>query len=461
MAEFDLKETAKAVNGRLVGGRAKKAKGVSIDSRTIAKRNIYIAIKGENFDGHNFVADAFSKGAVVAIISRPELLKDFPNKSFIVVDDTLAALQNLAGWRRRQMKKLLVIGITGSNGKTTVKEMTAAILSYKYKTLKTEGNLNNHIGVPLTLLKLTSKHEAAVIEMGMNAKGEIALLTKMAKPSIGVITNISQAHIGNFASLAKIRTAKAELIENMPKTGKAVLNADDPNSEPLIEQARLKTRTFGKNQLADVSLVDSWKNGGAGQWASVYFKGKEINAHVPLIGAHQIENALAAIAVGTLAGVDLKDMARGLNRVKPASMRMEPENLPNGALVLNDAYNANPASTEKALMAASELKKDGRLFFVFGDMKELGKKSEAAHKRIGKIAAKVGVNGIYTLGTSATFTAKEAKLKGVRSTRAKSHEQIAVALFKTIRANDVVLVKGSRSMAMEKVVNRLIELAKG
>ncbi len=461
MAEFDLKETAKAVKGRLVGGRAKKAKGVSIDTRTITRRNLYIAIKGENFDGHDFVGDACSKGAVAAIVSRPELSKEFPNKTFIVVDDTLDALQNLAAWRRRQMKKLLVVGITGSNGKTTVKEMTASILSCKYKTLKTEGNLNNHIGVPLTLLKLKPSHEAAVIEMGMNAQDEIALLTKIAKPSIGVITNISPAHIGRFASLAKIRMAKAELIENMPKTGKAVLNADDPNSKPLIEHAMLKTRTFGKNPLADVSLVDSWKNGGAGQWASVYFKGKEINAHIPLVGAHQVENALAAIAVGTFASVDLKDITKGLNRVKPAPMRMEPKILSNGAFVLNDAYNANPASTEAALIAASELKGDGRLFFVFGDMKELGKKAEAAHKRIGKIAAKAGVNSIYTLGTKTTFTAKEAKQKGVRATHAKSHDQIALALIKTIRANDVVLVKGSRSMTMEKVVNRLIELAKG
>lgn len=461
MAKFDLKETAKAVGGRLITGRGKIARGVSIDTRTLSKGNLYIAIKGENFDGHDFVGSAFSKGAVAVIVSNPALEQKFPDKNLIIVDNTLTALQKLAGWRRRQMKKLLVVGITGSNGKTTVKDMTAAILSRKYKTLKTEGNLNNHIGVPLTLLKLEPNHEAAVIEMGMSAPGEIATLTKIAKPSIGVITNISPAHIGNFSSLAKVRDAKAELIENMPKTGKVVLNSDDANSAPIIEGAKQKTRTFGKNPLADVSLVDSWENGGTGRWAAIYFKGKETNVHIKLIGNHNIENALTAFAVGTLANVDVKNIAIGINKVKAAPMRMEPVTLPNGALILNDSYNANPAGTEAALATAGKLKSNGRLFFVFGDMMELGKKSETAHKRVGKLAVKAGVTCVYSLGPSARLTAKEAKLKGVRSIFTKSHNQIATALFKTVLANDVILVKGSRSMTMEKVVNRLIELAKG
>ncbi len=462
MAKFSVDEIAKATGGRIMAGRSRKTRGVCIDSRKVTRGCLFIAIKGERFDGHDFVLKAFKKGAGVAIVSESKLAgSQAPGKTLIVVEDTVQALQDVAAYHRRRFKKLVVVGITGSNGKTTVKDMTACVLSKKYKTLKTKGNLNNHIGAPLTLLRLNSSHEAAVIEMGMSGPGEIAALTKMTAPSIGVITNISSAHIGSFRSIARLRKAKAELIENMPKNGKVALNADDMNSRPLIEKATRKTITFGRSLGADVLLVDTWPNSGAGRWAAIYYKNREQVTHIPLLGQHHTENALAAFAVGALAGVDPEDIAAGIDKVKPAAMRMELSKLPNGAVLINDAYNANPASTRAALESVSEYKRTGRLIFVFGDMLELGSAGPAAHKKTAMQAAKAGVDRLYTIGKLASIMGKEAALRGVEYKATKSHERIAKELSRILKPGDTVLIKGSRGMAMEKVAQSLNELMEG
>lgn len=458
MAKFSVDEIAKAVKGRIAAGRAKSATGVVIDSRHVRRGCVFFAIIGERLDGHQFVADAFAKGAAIAVVSDEALAGSCPGKTLIVVEDTTRALQDLAAHHRRRFKKLLVVGVTGSNGKTTVKDMVAAALSQKYKTLKTEGNLNNHIGVPMTLFNLTEKHEAAVIEMGMNNPGEIARLTQIAAPSIGVITNIGPAHIGRLGSIDAVRRAKGEIIVNLPKNGVAALNLDDENSAPLIEARERKTITFGRNPSANISLVDTWTENGT-RTAVVHDGKTETELRIPLLGLKAVDNALAAFAAATCAKVASADIAKGIAKVKPAKMRMEPSRLPNGALLVNDAYNANPQSLEAALMTLATMRVNGgRLIFVFGDMLELGGKSAAMHKAVGKITARLKLDEIYTHGEMAALACDEAGKKGVAAYPAKSHEDIAMALAKAVRPSDIILVKGSRSMAMENVARRLVEL---
>ncbi len=451
----------KATSGRLVKGAATVARDVGIDSRTIKRGSLFIAIKGEKFDGHKFIGAAFDKGASMAMVSDETAMRKFPGKTFVVVGDTTAALQALAAYHRSRFGRLKVVCVTGSNGKTTVKDMIASVLSRKYKTLKTIGNLNNHIGAPLTLLRLTQKDEAAVIEIGMNAPGEIALLAKMVKPSVGVITNISMAHIGNFKSLKAVRSAKAELLLNMPSRAVAVLNADDPQSRALIENAKTRVMTFGENLMADVSLTDSWPDSGKGRWAAIHYKNRETEVHIPVIGSHHTSNALAAFTAGIALGVSREEIAKGIEKTKPAPMRMELVTLPNGALLINDSYNANPASTRAAIESAANLHGDGKLIFVFGDMLELGGRAAVEHKRVGALAAKAGVDAMYAFGKMAGHAARAAAAKGVKIKRGKTHEQIARSLAKALRPGDTALVKGSRGVQMEKITERLTAIMEG
>ncbi|HEB72087.1 MAG TPA: UDP-N-acetylmuramoyl-tripeptide--D-alanyl-D-alanine ligase, partial [Nitrospirae bacterium] len=418
---------------------------------------------GERLDGHDFVRQAFLRGAVAAIVSREVLSSQVQRKSLILVDDTLKALADLAAYHRSRFKKLLVVGVTGTNGKTTVKDMTALCLSRKYKTLKTEGNLNNHIGAPLTLLRLNESHQAAVIEMGMSSPGEIAALSKIARPSIGVITNIGPAHLKGLKTVAGVRKAKSELLEYLSGRGKIVLNADDLNSRPLINRRRKNIVTFGKEASADINLVDTWSNGKIGHFAVIQSGIKEQEIHVPLSGKHNVQNALAACAVSVMAGVKMEDFAKSLKKIRPAPMRMEPVTAPNKTRIINDAYNANPDSVEAALTCLAGCRRDkgGRLLFVFGDMLELGAVSVSAHKKIAGAVKKAGVDHIFALGEMASITAREAVRLGVGATIRKSHISIARALARGLKAQDTILVKGSRGTEMERVVDNLMEILKG
>ncbi|MBI5814485.1 MAG: UDP-N-acetylmuramoyl-tripeptide--D-alanyl-D-alanine ligase [Nitrospinae bacterium] len=460
MAKFDVERIAEAVNGRLICGDVKKVAGVATNSREVTRGCLFVAIIGERLDGHDFVREAFNAGAAAAIVSNPFLLLSEAGKTLILVENTVRALQDLAAYHRRRFKKLLVVGVTGSNGKTTVKNMAAKALSAKFKTLKTEGNLNNHIGVPLTLLNLDRTHKAAVIEMGMNSPGEIARLTQIAAPSIGVITNIGAAHIGRLGSLSAVRRAKEEIVVGMGQKGTAVLNASDPNSAPIIKKKTRKTITFGARDVADVELVDAWteKNG---RMIVVSHKGKETAIRLGLLGLKDVENALAAFAVGLAAKVKPEKIAAALGKVKAEKMRMEPLKLPNGVLVINDAYNANPQSSEAALQSVAAMKKPGKFYFVFGDMLELGAESENAHRRIGKLAAKSGVDAVFALGKMAALAAAEAGKSGVRGVVRKTHWELAGAISGCVHAGDTVLVKGSRGMAMERAVTHLVEILGG
>ncbi|MBI4665893.1 MAG: UDP-N-acetylmuramoyl-tripeptide--D-alanyl-D-alanine ligase [Nitrospinae bacterium] len=462
MPAFEALELAHAVGGRLVLGTGQKTRGVCINSRLVRRGNLFVAIKGDRFDGHVFTREAFNRGAGAAIISEPYLILTQPQATLILVEDTVFALQELAAYHRRKFRKLIVVGVTGSSGKTTVKNLIAGALSVKYNTLKTEGNLNNHIGTPLTLLNLTAKHQAAVIEMGMSSPGEIARLAKIADPKIGVITNVGSAHMGKLGSVAAVRAAKAELLENMRKGGVAALNADDWHSAPLIEKKIRRTVTFGAAAGASFRLMGSEPILGTGGRAlTIKAKGKEYKTRIGLIGLKDAENAVAAFAAAVMAGVEPEKIGRGLAKVKAEKMRMEPVRLKNGALLINDTYNANPQSAEAALYTLAEYKDKGRTIFVLGDMLELGPASSRVHRHIGKVAAKTGVSAIFVLGTHSEDAAAEAARLGVKAVVGHTHEELADKLAAFIKPYDTALIKGSRGSAMEKVVNRLLPVMGG
>jgi UDP-N-acetylmuramoyl-tripeptide--D-alanyl-D-alanine ligase len=458
MARFTVAQIAKAVGGGLVAQTQACVDGVVTDSRDVRRGCLFVAIKGPNFDGHRFVREAFGKGASAALISDPSLILTEPEGVFVLVEDTVTALQDLAAYHRRRFKKLLVVGVTGSSGKTTVKNMAAAALSRRWVTLKTEGNLNNHIGAPMTLLNLTEKHEAAVIEMGMSSPGEIALLAGIAAPSIGVITNIGSAHLGGLGSVAAVRKAKAELLDVMKRGGTAILNMDDPNSAPLIRKTPLDTVTFGWSDGADARVMES-RLAGAGRRVTIRWKKKDVAVKLKLIGARDADNAASAFAVASVAGVDGGEIVKGLGSVRPEKMRMEPVRLANGALLINDAYNANPDSTRAAIQTLLEIGAGGRTIFVFGDMLELGPEEEAIHAQIGRLAAVAGVSALYSLGGLAGRSALAAGRAGGCHVKAgKNRKRLADEIAKQLRPGDVVLVKGSRGMVMEEVADRLVSI---
>ncbi len=456
MAQFDMREAAFAMDGTLrIEGRSGKVRGVSIDSRTIKPGNLYIAIKGERFDGHKFVKDAFEKGAKLAVVSEGAV-GAWSGKNIIVVKDTVTALQQLAHYHRRRFKNLKVVAVTGSNGKTTVKELCATALSVRFTTHRTKGNLNNHIGLPLTLLQLTDKHTALVVEMGMSHKGEITRLCEIAEPDVGIVTNVGAAHMANFRSISDVASAKGELIESLGKKGVAVLNADDPNSESIFSRAKGRIIGFGENSESAIRLIETYADKRGRMCGRITVSGKEIDFAVSLLGLHHLHNCLPAFAVGFVFGIDPKKIAYKLGKVKPVSMRMEPVRLRNGALVINDSYNANPDSTRAAIQTLSELKRKGRSALVLGDMLELGRRGEAAHRKIGRMAAKTGVDLMITLGSLANLAAEEAKERGVKTVKANSLGKASASLFKFLGKEDIALVKGSRGMGMNKVVDKLL-----
>ncbi len=456
---LDLATLAKAAGGRLVPGRGTTVRGVTSDSRQALKGRLFIALVGDRFDGHAYVKEAFAKGAAAALVSDPSLLLAHPGETFILVDDTLRGLQEMAAWRRRSIKGLTLVAVTGSNGKTTVKEMIGAILSTKGKTLVTQGNLNNHVGLPLTLMSLTGAEKYAVIEMGMNHAGEIARLAAIAKPDIALVTNVGAAHLGHFKNVAAIAEAKGELIAGLDPKATALLNGGDDGSRRLVARYanRPRTFTYGRNGDARWSLVDSWSTPGKpGRTMAIAEGAEEILLAVPLIGAHQADNATAAYAVGRLLGVAPSAIAKALATVKPAPMRMAAGKLPNGAVVINDAYNANPDSMKAALLAVADMSGEAPILLM-GEMRELGSKSAAAHKEIGRLAARLGFRLLVGVG-EATRPAVASAAKGkIEATVVKGHPQAATYLAKRIGPKDRLLVKGSRGAAMETALGLLVE----
>ncbi|HML86903.1 MAG TPA: UDP-N-acetylmuramoyl-tripeptide--D-alanyl-D-alanine ligase [Methylomusa anaerophila] len=452
MAEFTAREVLKATGGKLIhkpGGSL--FTGVSTDTRTIKPGNLFIALRGERFDGHEFVIPALEKGAAGLLVSRPDV--DIPqNVSVILVNDTRKALQSLARFHRQRFP-IPVVAVSGSNGKTTTKEMLAAVLSSRFKVLKTEANYNNEIGLPLTLLNLTPSHEAAVVEMGMRARGEIRELTEIALPTVGVVTNVGQTHIEILGSIENIALAKAELVESIKQKDLVVLNADDDHVRRMQDKTTARVVLYGLTSGAFVRAENIQMH--AGEETVTTFDCVSPRGSFPIIlhtvGKHNVYNALAAIAVGWELGLKPNEIKSGIASFYPTEMRQAITRRGN-FVVINDVYNASPLSMKAAIETLADVA-EGRKIAVLGDMLELGHVAAEAHRLVGEFAAEKGVDIIVTVGDFARYIADTAQLHGVKNVMVCSNHEEAKALLKGIvKSGDSILFKGSRGMKMEKVL---------
>lgn len=428
--------------------------GVSTDSRTMSQGNLFIPLAGVRFDGHQYVEEVMAKGAAASLwqMDHPNPPKGVP---LIFVENTLTALQELAR-SYRSVLPVRVIGITGSNGKTTTKDMVASILSTTYRVHKTQGNLNNHIGLPLTLLQLDETTEMAVVEMGMSSRGEIEFLSKLAMPEAAIITNIGESHLMQLGTREEIAKAKLEILSGLQEDGLFVYNGDEPLLDQLTFKANNKYLRFGEKQANDLYpvgvMIDS-------EQAGTYFRSNLPNSStyfIPLLGVHNVINALAAIAVSKYMGVAESDIAAGLKTMKATGMRIEKVKCASGLTILNDAYNASPTSMRAALELLHELKGYGKKIIVLGDMLELGDQEERFHREIGGLLDPEVIDYVFTCGELARFIALEAEGKHTfmpeRIIYLEDKDEIVRRIGAVAEANDVLLVKASRGMRFETIV---------
>lgn len=436
-----LSQVAEWIGARLQGNDL-SFHGVSTDSRQIEPGMLFVALQGLRHDGHDHVQAAQAAGAVAALVARP-LPIEFPQ---IIVDDTLLALGSLAAaWR--QVLDIPLLAITGSNGKTTVKEMCAAILGEVGPTLATRGNLNNNIGVPLTLLRLSEEHHFGVIEMGANQPGEIAYLTRLVRPQVALITNAGPAHLEGFGSLEGVARAKGEIYSGLVADGKAIINADDPYASLWHELAdHRQVITFGAE--ADVSAT--YQVDAKGQLLLWRGLDRECAFTLPLLGEHNLRNALAASAAALALGVDSTLIAKGLQGMKPVPGRLYLRNGIADATVIDDSYNANPASLIAGLKVLAGF--CGKRYLALGDMGELGEGAEAMHREVGEQALQLGIDRLYAYGPLSLAACEGF---GAQGQHFDEQQQLIDALRPTLNADVTVLVKGSRSSHMERVADAL------
>lgn len=449
MKSISLQTVAEWVGGRLCGEN-KQINNVSIDSRTVDASTLFIAIKGDRFDAHDFVKDVEKSGAA-AVMCHKEVECNLP---VIYVDDTKKAFVELAKNYRKSFDGLKVVGLTGSVGKTTTKEMTYEVVSRKYRAIKTEGNLNNDIGLPKTLLRLENDTQAAVIEMGMSAFGEISLLTKACLPDIGIITNIGVSHIEHLGSRDGILKAKLEILDGMKKGSPLILNGDNDKLSS-VKNDDYKLIFFGiENENADVRAFDIKENGSKTEFfVKAYSETQKVT--IPTVGIHNVYDALAAYAVGLLLELPTEEIAKALENYTPSGMRQRLKEV-NGVKIIEDCYNASPDSQRAALNVLSDMNAD-RKIAVLGDMLELGDYSETAHREVGKYAAEKKIDVLYAFGEQSKYIAEEAK-KGVqRVLWFDDKAQLAKTLVQDVKSGDCVLFKASRGMKLEEIIEKLYE----
>lgn len=439
---------ARAMGGEL-RGPDRDVSGVTIDSRAVAAGDLFVAIKGPNHDGHRFLAQAMAAGAVAAVVERDRPLGDAAGP-LIVVADTAAALRD---WARsyRSRFAIPVVAVTGTNGKTTTKEMIAAVLSSRHAVLKNEGNLNNQYGLPLSLFRLSPAHTAAVLELGMSAIGEIAGLCALAQPGIGVVTNVGEGHTQYLKTMANVAAAKAELFAALPADGVAIANADDPWVMKGAAAAAARVVRFGIGDAADVRAEGiRFTSGG-----SAFTVGDQ-QFTLPMLGGHNVYNALAAIAVGDALGIARQSAAAALAAMRPAPMRLEPVRLKDFFLI-NDAYNANPASMRAALETLAGLELPGRKVAILGDMLELGEIAEKRHWEIGYLGGR-RADAIFTVGDLSAKIHQTAEGAGAEAVHCRTSQELVARLPELLRPSDVILVKASRGMHFEEIVNAIMRL---
>ena len=459
---FSADEILKATGGiPLRGGTDWSCRGVSTDTRTLATGNLFIALSGENFDGHDCLPQAAAQGAaglLIRTVDSGKLAALPEGVPAIGVSDTMQALGDIArDWRRRF--PVPVVAVTGSSGKTTTKEMVAAIAGRTRRVLKTEGNLNNRIGLPLTLLQLRKEHELAIVEMGTNSPGEIAALASIAQPDIGLITNIGPAHLEGLGSLAAIREEKGSLFETMAGQGTAILNQDDPAIGLLAWRWRGKRVTFGLGPGALVAARGIEPAGPAGVRFRLVIDGVETPVFLRTPGRHNVMNALAAAAAAWALGFDRHEIAAGLAAFRPIPGRSEIRRLGNGAYLMIDTYNANPASVREAVNTLLGLRGDGDAVVILGDMLELGAQSAALHAEIGELLAEAGIRDLFLKGSWTEAVAAGAIRRGFPAERIaffKTPEEVVSALRSRLKEGDWILIKGSRKMKMEAVAEKII-----
>lgn len=470
MKRLTLELVLESLTGSVPAGGPTPLADVVIDSRLATPGGLFVALRGEQVDGHDFVADAFARGARAALVDRSRV-GDFPvvdvrrglppgelpSPVCIRVHNALAALQQVARYWRSRLD-VRVIGITGSVGKTTTKEVAAELLERRYRTLRNPGNLNNEIGLPLTVLKLTEGHARAVLEMGFYVPGEIALLCDIARPQVGVVTNIGPVHLERAGSMEAIVAGKRELVEALPAApdGVAILNHDDDRVRAMAGHTRARVFTYGLNPKADLWADEIDGLGLDGVRFALHHGREHEHIRVPMLGRHSVHTALRAAAIGLAEGLPWDAILAGLQTMR-AQLRLVAVPGPGGAVILDDTYNAAPDSTIAALNLLSEL--EGRRMAVLGDMLELGSYAEPGHRMVGARAASVA-DEVVAVGPSARWIAEEAVRAGLPQTHVAHFENVEAAIPRIrsrIGPGDIVLVKGSRGMQMDRIVDELAE----
>jgi UDP-N-acetylmuramoyl-tripeptide--D-alanyl-D-alanine ligase len=440
-----------------------------IDSRQVIPGSLFVAIPGERVDGHDFLDEAFNRGASFALIQRDvdasfrtldlradltaDVIPDLSIPLCMRVENTLTALQQIARFWRRKLD-IRVIGITGSVGKSTTKETVAEVLSQRYRTLKSPGNLNNEIGLPLTILKMSSGHQRAVLEMGFYVPGEIAFLCDIAQPQVGVVTNIGTVHAERAGSQETIAQGKSELVQALPEDGIAILNFDDPRVRKMEEKTRAQVFFYGLSSESDLWADNVEGLGLEGIRFRLHYKRETLHVRVPLIGRHSVHTALRATAVGLVEGLTWQEIFDGLN-LGHTQLRLVAVRSQTGALILDDTYNASPESMLAALNLLDEL--DGRKIAVLGDMLELGQYERQGHELVGLRAAQVA-DILLTLGSRAQIIAEAARRAGMNKTFILEFEELEPIvdwLNENLSQDDSVLIKGSHGLHMDRIVNIL------
>src|SRR6184192_640804 len=450
-----LSQIAQFAGGSLSAGDARVViKKVSTDSRTLKPGELFVALRGENFDGHNFIESAAKAGATGAIVESTWNRKISNNFAVIQTKDTLQAYQDLAANYRKSLM-LKVVAITGSNGKTSTKDFTAAVLAHRFRVTKTEGNFNNHVGLPRTILEATSADEIGVWEIGMNHPGEIATLAKVAAPDVAIITNIGVAHIEFMGSRKKIAEEKGALADAVGPEGTVILNADDPFTKDIATRTRGKVilagTTTGTIQAAEIS------QSGTGTDFTILEAAHRCRAQLPVPGLHMVQNALLAVTAGRVFGVSLEECAAGLAAAPLAKARLQIKKF-GGVEFIDDSYNANPDSMKAALRTLAELPAEGQRIAVLGEMRELGDESERGHREVGEMAAALKVDHLIAIGNVAAGIADAAKQAGLEnSSTVASTAEAAELLAGIATPGDLVLIKGSRLARTEQVIEAFRE----
>ncbi|GMQ59908.1 UDP-N-acetylmuramoyl-tripeptide--D-alanyl-D-alanine ligase [Vallitalea sediminicola] len=462
MRQVDIETIAEVVKGSIVNKELIKQdiryNNVSIDSRTILKNDIFIPIKGDNFDGHDFIMAAFEKGAV--LVFTEDKAKIPSDRLGVLVDNTGQALKDFAKYYL-SMFKIPVIAVTGSVGKTSCKEMIGSVLSTRYLVHKTSGNFNNEIGLPLTIFKLEEKHQVIVLEMGMNHYGELHRLSEIANPDIAVITNIGEAHIEYFGTKDNILKAKSEILDFLKEDGLVILNGDDTYLRKLKDKINFKTLTFGFNESNDFYITNYEVLGWKGLQGTIKGANREFNIKLNTLGKHMLYNILPGIIIGNHLNMTVDEIEQGAYKYKPSKMRMDKIILDKDIVVINDAYNASVDSMKSALETLNNLDTDGRKVAILGDMFEMGDRSSEAHSRIGEEAANKNIDLLICVGNDAKYIFESAVDHGMQKDRILYYvtkEDLIDDIDNLVKSNDTIIIKASRGMHLEKIVEKLQSL---